>query len=138
MWDDSISMDWESAQSTGSSNTNISESLTVTDGPNRKFIFIKKRDNSVTFEYKPIQNIYSSSLVYDAGTPVFKKLEPGEWIKLKSAYQYAKTHVRPGEVILKGSLGLEYQSDTIFDSFTINFTSTINRALTTFLDAYRN
>ena len=137
MWDSSISMDWESAVSTASSDTGISEYLIASDGSDNKFIFIRKLDGSITFEYKPVQHLYSSSGFYSAGTAVLKNLEPGEWTKLMSVYQYAKANAQSSVGRLMGSFFLQYESGTISDSFNTGMSATLNEQLTTIFQAYR-
>jgi hypothetical protein len=137
MGNNSTSNNRESATSTGSPNMGISETLTVLDGSNNEFIFIKKSDGSITFEYKPMQPLDSSSGSYSGGTPVFKNLEPGEWAKLMSMFQSGKTNAKPNAGRSMGSLSLQYQSGTTSDSFIISMSSTINQQLSTFFHAYR-
>ncbi|CAF4241525.1 unnamed protein product [Rotaria sordida] len=97
-------MDFKHTKSNKSSDTNISEKLTIFDECNNELIFIKKADNSVTFEYKPMDPLHSCSGEYSGGTPVFKNLESSEWIKLITAYQRAKTEGKLSQERFKGTL----------------------------------
>jgi predicted transcriptional regulator of viral defense system len=63
------------SESTTYSNSSVSEKLTMLDVCTNELIFIKKADNSITFEYKPMDPIRSCSGSYSGGTPVFKNLK---------------------------------------------------------------
>ncbi|CAF4006636.1 unnamed protein product [Rotaria sp. Silwood2] len=114
-------MSLKHTKSTKSSDTNISEKLTILDGCNNELVFIKKADNSITFEYKPMDPLHSCSGEYSGGTPVFKNLESSEWIKLINVYQRAKVEGKLCQERFKGTLFLEYQSETISDILIIAF-----------------
>jgi hypothetical protein len=129
-------MDLTAVKSSNFLSEDISEQLTVLDGSNNEFIFIKKSDHTIIFEYKPIQPLLSSSGTYSGGTPVLKNLEADEWIKLINVFQKAKTHAKPNESRQMGSIYLRYQSGIIIDSFIIAFSSKINQELRTFFHEF--
>jgi hypothetical protein len=137
MANNDMSMDWEPAEPTTSSNTSVVEMLNVRDGCANRLIFIKKVDGSVIFEYKPVKPLYSCSGVYDGGEPVLKNLESSEWTKLLNSYQNAKIKGEVGEHGPKGTLVLKYESGTIYDSCTVNRYAEFNQELTTFFHEYR-
>jgi hypothetical protein len=134
---DDISMNQESVKSPKSLPTDISEQLTVFDRCNNEFIFIKKTNNTITFEYKPMQPYFSSSGTYSGGTLVFKKFATDEWAKLINVFQNAKANATSSRGRQMGSLVLEYQSGTTSDFFMIDMSSKINEELTTFFHSYK-
>jgi hypothetical protein len=61
-------------KSSQTSNMHTFEELTVLDACNNEFILKKLAEDSIMFEYKPIQPLYSCSGEYSGGIPVFKDL----------------------------------------------------------------
>ncbi len=118
------------------SDASLSEKLTVLDVCNNELIFIKKADNSVTFEYKPMTPNRSCSGRYDGGTPVFRHLEPSEWAKLMTTYHSAKTEGKVCKDRYKGTSVFKYQSGTISDSVILTLDPSTDK-LTNFFHSYR-
>jgi hypothetical protein len=99
----------------------ISEKLTISDRCSNQLVFTKKADNSVTFEYEPINHFTSNSGRGSDAKPVFKNLQTSEWINNMAAYTKAKNEGATCHGRVKGTSLLQYQSGTISDTLILQF-----------------
>ena len=120
-----------------SSNSDFLEKLTVGDGSANQFLFVRRANGALAFEYDPVQPRDSCTSTYSGGTPVFKHLDAGEWTKVMTIYEEAKDRGKPGEYRKKGGLIFSYQSGDVEESIIIEPHTKFNKKSMDFLSTYR-